>query len=118
MLLQLTATLGWQARRAKITCELSDVVSAIDPDLLYFQRLHHIFSEDGNVLVVSLADARVYQLPGFVALSQLSQGLAGPPGMVHVHAARAAEKLGTRAVGSPAQEPGVRAGARRTATIA
>ncbi len=84
LLLLLTGILGWTARRAEITYDLSNVVSPTDPDLVYFQQFRHTFGEDGNVLVVGLADPRVYQLAEFTAFTRFSQDLARLAGITHV----------------------------------
>ncbi|GAA4493186.1 MMPL family transporter [Hymenobacter ginsengisoli] len=84
MLLLLTGIFGWHARKAEITYNLTNVVSPTDPDLLYFQQFQQMFGQDGNVLVVGLADSRVYQLAGFRALQRFSQGLTLVPGVTRV----------------------------------
>ena len=84
LLTVLTGFLGWHAKDAQITYDLADVVSPQDPDLRYFQQFHRTFGEDGNVLVIGLDDARVYQLAGFTALRDFSQSLARVPGVLGV----------------------------------
>jgi len=84
LLLLLTVFFGWQARKAEITYELANVVSPTDPDLVYFQQFRRTFGEDGNVLVLGLADRRAYQLPGFTALRDLSRDLGRVAGVARV----------------------------------
>lgn len=83
-LLLLTGVFGWYARQAEITYSLANVVSPTDPDLVYFQQFRRTFGEDGNVLVLGLADRRAYQLAGFAALRRLSQDLGRVPGVTRV----------------------------------
>ncbi|AMR29183.1 hypothetical protein A0257_20180 [Hymenobacter psoromatis] len=84
LLLLLTGIFGWYARKVEITYNLANVVSPTDPDLRYFQQFRRTFGEDGNVLVIGLADPRVYQLVGFAALKDFSQDLAQVPGVERV----------------------------------
>lgn len=84
ILLLLTGLLAWQAKDAEITYELNNVVSPTDPDLVYFRQFRRTFGEDGNVLLIGLADARVYQLAEFTALRELTQALGRVPGVQHV----------------------------------
>ena len=84
LLLLLTGIFGWYARKAEITYNLTNVVSSTDPDLRYFQQFRQTFGEDGNVLVVGLADPRVYQLAGFEALQRFSHDLSQVPGVMRV----------------------------------
>lgn len=83
-LVLLTGFFGWHARRAEITYSLATVVGPTDPDYRYFQQFRHTFGEDGNVLVIGLADPRVYRLRGFAALADFSHDLARLPGVRRV----------------------------------
>jgi predicted RND superfamily exporter protein len=56
LLAVITVFMAWEARKVEMTYDFAQVVSADDPDMIYFQRFKKTFGEDGNVLVLGMQD--------------------------------------------------------------
>jgi predicted RND superfamily exporter protein len=84
LLAVMTAFMAYKAKDVEMTYDFAKVVSADDPDMVYFKRFHDVFGEDGNVLVAGMQDSSVYELANFKHLSDLSKNLNKVEGVTAV----------------------------------
>lgn len=76
LLAVITVFMAWEARKVEMTYDFAQVVSADDPDMVYFQQFKKKFGEDGNVLVLGMQDSSVYELATFNKLRTLTDTLS------------------------------------------
>lgn len=80
----LTLYMGYEARKVEMTYDFVKVVPQSDPDLQYFNEFKKRFGEDGNILVVGLADEKVFQYDNFVKYKKLAEALGKVTGVNQV----------------------------------
>ena len=81
LLAAITVFMAWKAKDVEMTYDFAQVVSAKDPDMVYFQDFKKRFGEDGNVLVIGLQDSAIYKLGNFNEFRALSDTLAKVEGV-------------------------------------
>jgi predicted RND superfamily exporter protein len=77
----LTLFMGYQARKLEMTYDFVKVVPQSDPDLQYYNKFKTMFGEDGNILVVGMADEKVFKFDNFVKYKKLTEDLERIPGV-------------------------------------
>ncbi|GJM27482.1 MAG: transporter [Cyclobacteriaceae bacterium] len=73
-----------QLRQLELSYDFAKVVPSNDPDLLYFQNFTKTFGEDGNMMVIGVADSAVYEPLNFRRFKFMSDYIQNIPGVTHV----------------------------------
>ena len=80
----ITLFFAYQSRKLELTYDFVKVVPQNDPDLQYFGEFKKMFGEDGNILVVGVADSKIFELSTFLKFKKLSEDLGQVTGVNQV----------------------------------
>jgi predicted RND superfamily exporter protein len=75
VLLAITAFLGWQASKVKLSYEFSRAIPTDNPKYIAYQEFRKKFGEDGNLLVIGIQTKDLFQQPVFTDYVSLAQRL-------------------------------------------
>ena len=70
-----------QLKHLELSYDFAKVVPAKDPDMQYFKKFIETFGEDGNVMVVGVADSAVYEPLNFKRFKFMSDYIQNIPGV-------------------------------------
>ena len=84
ILLGITAFLGWQASKVKLSYEFSRAIPTDNPKYLAYQSFRKKFGEDGNLLVIGIQTDRIFQKDFFNDYQQLARRLKKSRGVEDV----------------------------------
>ncbi|WP_428667826.1 efflux RND transporter permease subunit [Runella sp.] len=76
----LTAFMGYQASKVRLSYELAKILPESDPDFQLYESFKARYGEDGNVLVIGVATDQMFTLPVFndwYALNQRIKKISG-----------------------------------------
>ena len=71
-----------QLKHLQLSYDFAKVVPAKDPDMLYFKKFTETFGEDGNLIVVGVADSAVYEPLNFKRFKFMSDYIQNIPGVI------------------------------------
>ena len=71
-----------QLKYLELSYDFAKVVPAKDPDMLYFKQFTETFGEDGNLIVVGVADSAVYEPLNFKRFKFMSDYIQNIPGVM------------------------------------
>ena len=70
-----------QLKHLQLSYDFAKVVPAKDPDMLYFKKFTETFGDDGNLIVVGVADSAVYEPLNFKRFKFMSDYIQNIPGV-------------------------------------
>lgn len=77
-----TIFMASQLQHLELSYDFAKVVPANDPDLLYFNNFKETFGEDGNLMVIGVADSAVYEPLNFKRFKFMSDYIENIPGVI------------------------------------
>jgi uncharacterized protein len=80
----MTIFMAYQSRKLEMTYDFIKVVPQTDPDLEYYNQFKAMFGEEGNIMVLGLADDKVFEVGQFAKYSQLATDLTKVSGVKQV----------------------------------
>ncbi len=73
-----------QLQHLELSYDFAKVVPADHPEMLYFKKFRETFGEDGNVMVVGVADSAVYEPLNFKRFKFMSDYIENIPGVIGI----------------------------------
>lgn len=80
----ITIFMAYQVQFTELSYDFAKVVPAKDPDMQYFEKFKETFGEDGNLMVIGVADSSVYQTLSFKRFKFMSDYIENIPGVIAV----------------------------------
>ena len=77
----ITVFMAHQMQKTELSYDFAKVVPEKDPDMQYFEYFKQTFGEDGNLVVIGVADSAVYQSINFKRFKFLSDYVENIPGV-------------------------------------
>ena len=77
----ITLFMAYQMQHTELSYDFAKVVPEKDPDMQYFEQFKKTFGEDGNLMVIGVADSAVYQPLNFKRFKFLSDYVENIPGV-------------------------------------
>ncbi len=77
----ITVFMAHQMQKTELSYDFAKVVPEKDPDMQYFEQFKQTFGEDGNLVVIGVADSAVYQSINFKRFKFLSDYVENIPGV-------------------------------------
>ncbi|TCJ14085.1 RND transporter [Flaviaesturariibacter flavus] len=93
LLLAITAFMGWQASKVKISYEFANAIPTDNPKYAAYQAFRRQFGEDGNLMVVGVQTDRFFQKDFFDDYRRLQADIRRVPGVEGVLSVPAAVAL-------------------------
>ena len=73
-----------QLQYTELSYDFAKVVPENDPEMVYFDQFKQTFGEDGNLMVIGVADSAVYQPLNFKRYKFLSDYVENIPGVTGI----------------------------------
>src|SRR4029078_3630088 len=84
ILLGITAFLGWQASKVKLSYEFARAIPTDHPKYIAYQEFRKKFGEDGNLLVIGIESKNIFQQDIFNDYVELARDVKSVKGVEEI----------------------------------